>query len=234
MEHVLKLLVSILITCSMIIAVSWLYYDRTFEPLIATITAFIAFIMRLKFHNFSIMRLPLLSKILLWKKKSKPIAVLTFKTCIKSEIHNHCIKAYNIWHENYPTEKIEFRHKIDNGSWYTFSVIEGHTPKLILQDINNDNHDELILRYHCGAHTHVIELFTFDHQGFISSIPGGKIGSDFGDIQILDRFKNIEIQAKHRNWSDQSAGYILNTYIYSADRIKLLHEQVLPYGTPKN
>ena len=97
---------------------------------------------------------------------------------------------------------MELRHRQDNGSWTTPYRFEGHSVELEARDVDGDGRSEVVVRYACGAHTRVLNIFKVNSDGFLVSIPGAEVGSDSPEILLEDRDADgrVEIYAKQRDW----------------------------------
>ena len=82
-------------------------------------------------------------------------------------------------------------------------------------DVDSDGSPEVLIRFSCGAHTRVLNVFKINTNGDIALIPGADIGSDWPEIEIEDRDIDgkVEIYAKQRNWNGEpSQEFITEVY----------------------
>ena len=98
-----------------------------------------------------------------------------------------------------------------------FDNIEGFGIKMFEHDMDTDGIPELIIEYHCGAHTMVMNIYKIPAYGSSPTlIPGASIGSDWPDIRWHDGNKDegTVIVAKHRNWSkNPTADFVEDKYL---------------------
>ncbi len=137
-----------------------------------------------------------------WKEKRTPLNSISFDTISKAKAIHHEINVWRIWDGNEHTERLELRYRKGRSSWLTLIWFVGHTVKMETKDINGDGNPELLVTYHCGAHTKVINIFRVGYSGFLEHIPGSEIGSDFCSINVEDRDGDgkCEVYAKNKNW----------------------------------
>lgn len=94
------------------------------------------------------------------------------------------------------------------GSSGVFDSIEGHSFDLYTHDFDGDGAEELIARYHCGAHTIGMRVYKIPAPPAAPTlIPGANIGSDYPEITWWERKdgKGVVIRASNRNWSGSPA-----------------------------
>ena len=122
---------------------------------------------------------------------------------------------------------MELRHRQDTGSWNTPYRFEGHSVELEARDVDGDGRPELIVRYACGAHTRVVNVFRVDVDGFLVPVPGAEIGSDWPEISLEDRDGDgkEEIYARQRDWSGIPVrDSVLEVHKYREGRFKIAEE----------
>lgn len=114
-----------------------------------------------------------------------------------------------------------------------FDEIEGHHPTIYHYDFDGDGVPEVIVRFHCGAHTHVMHVYKIlNPPNSPSLISGADIGSDFPEITWKTRKngKGVIIYANKRNWEGSSAAHtpIIERYIFENGQcIKLSHDRII-------
>jgi hypothetical protein len=98
---------------------------------------------------------------------------------------------------------MELKHRQDTDSWTTPYRFEGHSPELEARDGDGDGKPELIVRYASGAHTRAMSILRLGVDGFLVTIPGAEVGSDWPEPALEDRDADgkVEIYARQRDWA---------------------------------
>ncbi len=120
-----------------------------------------------------------------------------------------------------------------SGASGVFDSIEGHGFAIYEHDFDGDGSNEIIVRYHCGAHTHAMRIYkiTEPPSGPVL-IPGAEIGSDFPEITWEER-KNghgVIVYARCRNWSEfeNSNDAQVDRYIFEKNKcVRLPDDQIM-------
>ena len=99
------------------------------------------------------------SPIMRWVDRRRPVASFSYDTLSGTNSVRHEVRAWAIWDDIRPTLKVELRHKISRDSWSALELIKGHHIEFEARDIDADGNPELLVRYDCGAHTHVVKAY---------------------------------------------------------------------------
>jgi len=114
------------------------------------------------------------------------------------------ISAKNLRNTTGGSTRYALYYNWNNNNNYLFDNIEGFSIKMFEYDIDEDGTPELIIEYHCGAHTMVMNVYKVTGYGSPPVlIPGATIGSDWPDIRwhVSNRNEGTVFFAKQRNWS---------------------------------
>jgi hypothetical protein len=202
----MKYITDLLMLIAVIVSLAWCIAAPSYEPVLALIGTMTVLIARVVESFQSQETNAIIGRLLLpvkqWRDRRKPRAELKFDSLSGTRAINHSVKAWSVWDGQGPTTWTEVRHRQGTGSWTTPYRFEGHSIELKAQDIDGDGKPEVIVRYACGGHTRVVNIFRIDMNGFLTPIPGAEVGSDWPEILIEDRDGDgkIEIYAKQRDW----------------------------------
>ena len=115
-----------------------------------------------------------------------------------------------------------------NFSWSSgepsvFDSVNGHHVTIYSYDFDGDGFEEIVVRYHCGAHTHGMRVYKISPPpSGPELIPGADIGSDFPEISWKAREggNGVIIFAKNRNWEGSLASDepLVDRYIFENGR----------------
>lgn len=96
-----------------------------------------------------------------------------------------------------------FKQRVGGAELY-FDIICGHHLKLSAEDIDGDGAIEIIVLYHCGAHTMGMNIYSLRNPRDVPNLlEGGKIGSDWPEFSWSRRINGPGsiITKKDRDWS---------------------------------
>ena len=98
--------------------------------------------------------------------------------------------------------------------------IIGHVPELTAKDINGDDIDEILVKYHAGAHTDVLRIYRQVECTKLELIPGGEITSDFPLIEIKTKKINDYpvIIAHHKDYLFHGKKKLHTTYRWDGQK----------------
>ncbi len=190
-----------------LVSAAWWISTPSHEPALAFLTSTAALIARaaaaFRTGETSLLIGRLLFPLVRWKDQRTPKAKFEFDFMSGIRAIHHRIYAWNVWDSDGPSMWMELRQKQDSGSWSTVYRFEGHSVELWAQDVDGDKHLEVLIRYACGAHTRVLNIFRVASDGFLAQIPGALIGSDWPEILLEDKDNDgkVEIYAKQRDWA---------------------------------
>ena len=101
----------------------------------------------------------------------------------------------------------QYNHQGNECHHFIVDTIDGHSPEIILDDLNKDGENEIIIFYHAGAHTHYWRIYKLgknpQNPNFLL-VRIAEIGSDWGRIKKTGQRKNgyYQIEAWDRDYSD--------------------------------
>lgn len=202
----MKLVSDLFLIVVVVVSAAWCISAPSYEPALALLTSTAALLARaaaaFQSRETSLLIGRLLLPITQWKDRHTPRAILEFDSLSGTRAIHHSLKAWSVWDGKGPTTWMELRHRQDTGSWTTPYRFEGHSVELEARDVDGDGRSEVVVRYACGAHTRVLNIFKVDFDGFLVSIPGAEVGSDWPEILLEDRDADgrVEIYAKQCDW----------------------------------
>ncbi|MDC5810128.1 hypothetical protein OPW07_10415 [Vibrio europaeus] len=119
------------------------------------------------------------------KSKLTPEAMFKFDALVNGNAQKHTISVMAVWDGDAPTTKKQVIHQTDNLSSHTIMSLDGAFSFSFQEvDIDNDGHNEIIMIFHCGAHSRGVKVFKVSDGHFLSLFPGGEFGGDHGDVRI--------------------------------------------------
>lgn len=217
----MKDLSDLLLAVAVVVSVAWCVAAPSYEPVLALVGAVTVLLTRaiaaIQGNETSAFLTKILWPIARWKDRRTPRAELNFDSLSGAQAVHHLVKAWSVWDSKGPSTWMELRHKEGTGSWNTVRRFEGHSVELEARDVDGDGHPELIVRYTCGAHTRVINVFRVDINGFLVPVPGAEVGSDWPEISLEDRDGDgrEEIYARQRDWSGvPTQDSLVEVYVY--------------------
>jgi hypothetical protein len=217
----MKLVSDLFFIAVVLVSAAWWISVPSHESALAFLTSTAALVARVatafRSRETSLLIGQFLLPLVRWKDQRTPEAKLEFDSISGTRAIHHRLHAWRVWDSEGPMLWMELRQKQDNGSWSTVYRFEGHSVELLAQDIDGDNHPEVVIRYACGAHTRVLNIFRVAPDGFLTPIPGALIGSDWPDIVLQDRDNDgkVEIYAKQRDWARiPTRDSVTEVYIY--------------------
>ncbi len=111
------------------------------------------------------------------KSKLTPEATFNFDALVNGNAQKHTISVMAVWDGDIPTTKKQVIHQTDNLSPHTIMLIDGAFGFPFQEvDIDNDGHNEIIMIFHCGAHSRGVKVFKVSNGHFLSLFPGGEFG----------------------------------------------------------
>ncbi len=217
----MKVISDLVVFIVFLIAATWVFvrpdFDSSIALALASGVALTLIGVRYQHRDTSILFGLMLSPIMRWVDRRRPIAAISYDTLAGPDAIQHEVRAWAIWNKTGPTGHVELRHRVSGGSWRAFENFEGHHIKFDLKDLDNDGNVELLAQYSCGAHTRMITAFRIGAHGFPELIPGSRIGGDWPEIEVDDRDGDgkFEIYAKQRNWAGNSSQeFLQEVYLY--------------------
>jgi hypothetical protein len=223
----MKTVSDLLLIVVVVVSAAWCISAASYEPVLALLTSTAALLARIAAAFQSRETSLLIGRLLLpltqWKDRHTPRAVLEFDSLSGTRAIHHSLKAWSVWNGNGPTMWMELKHRQDTGSWTTPYRFEGYSVELEAQDVDGDGRSEVVVRYACGAHTRVLNIFKIDFDGFLVPIPGAEVGSDWPEILLEDRDGDgtMEIYAKQRDWGRvPTQDPVTEIYVYREGRFQ--------------
>jgi hypothetical protein len=181
----------LIFTIAIVISVAWIFSDNTNHEawivLIGLVVTFIPIVIQETKQTNSFIQ-KLIKPILIRKKKATPDITYSFDSIVDGHADKHTITAMAIWSGDSRTSKKQIIHHTDKLTPYTILLLEdGFGFSFQEIDIDNDGHNEIIMIYHCGAHSRGLKVFKVTSGHFLSVFPGGELGCDRDGIKIEDR-----------------------------------------------
>jgi hypothetical protein len=115
--------------------------------------------------------------------------------------------------------------------------LDGHSPTIMLDDLNADGQHEIIVAYHTGAHTQAWKIYGRmpRHEDVLPFKPIGEFRSDLGKIEILTSRVNGYAQIATRNTDgDHREQEIVETYSFADGRYALAVALPGPMPVPRS
>jgi hypothetical protein len=227
----MKLVSDLFLIVVVLVSAVWCISNPSYEPALALLSSTSALLARavavFRSRETSLLIGRLLLPIRRWKDRHTPQAALEFDSLSGTRAIHHYLKAWSVWDGNGPTMWMELKHRQDTGSWTTPYRFEGYSIELEALDVDGDGRHEVVIRYACGAHTRVVNIFKVDFDGFLVPIPGAEVGSDWPEILLEDRDSDgrVEIYAKQRDWDRvPTQDPITEVYVYHEGKFQRKHE----------
>lgn len=222
----------LLLVVAVIVSVAWCIATPSYEPILAFLGAGTLLLTRAVavFQGKESSRLlaRFLWRIARWKDRRTPRAEFSFDSLHGTRAAHHSVKAWSVWDDEAPSTWMELRHRQNAGSWNTPYRFEGHSVELEARDVDGDGRPELIVRYTCGAHTLVINIFRVGPDGFLVAVPGAELGSDWPEIVMEDKDGDgkEEIYVRQRDWSGVPVrDSVLEIYTYNEGSFRKVEER---------
>jgi hypothetical protein len=217
----MRLVSDLFLIAVVLVSATWWISAPSHESALAFLTSAAALVARaaaaFRSGETSLLIGRLLLPLVRWKDQLTPKTKFEFDSLSGTRAIHHRLEAWSVWDSEGPTMWMELRQKQDSGSWSTVYRFEGHSVELLAQDVDGDNHPEIVLRYACGVHTRALNIFRLAPDGFLVPIPGALIGSDWPEIILEDRDSDgkVEIYAKQRDWTRIPArDSVMEVYVY--------------------
>lgn len=195
-------IIAILSFIVLVVSIAWIYAEPSYEPAIALLLSIVALISMSRVSGTWLNKKMAPFRIKAEKKKTD--VTVSFDALIQGKAEKHTVSVKKVWYKTYPTLKSQVIHQTTNIDPYTILLIDqGHHFEIKCIDIDGDGNPEVVLIYHCGAHSRGLRIFKVDYGHFLKQIPGSELGSDWPEIKIEDRDNDnkMEIYIKNRNWS---------------------------------
>jgi len=219
-----KHLIGIISILIFVVSFSWYNETKEKEPLIALLSSIIGLIVYFSIIRSEILQLFHNVKFYLrsFLKRNELIEKIRFNTIDSdNRIIKHILRLEKIWEE---TNSIyQLTHKSSDIGINTIATYEDcHSFEISNEDINNDGIQEILVKYHTGAHTSVLNVFKLEISKRYNLISGGEIGSDWSDIDWKkDELSNkFEIFSSNRDWSSEDMVKVTDCYQVNCDRIE--------------
>lgn len=191
-----------LVAIGLLVTLAWTISAPSFEPIAAFLTTLVA-VVGVESRRRSTFRLGS-TKLLeaLRGRRSRRTGIETtirFDLAFHGQSEHHQVDVVRHSAGGEEVYRVSLRHTKPDGTVKWLGEIEGHVFTLEAVDIDSDNISELLVRWHTGAHTHVIKIFRYA-EGDLREIVGSEVGSDWPEILLEDRDHDgiLEICAKQR------------------------------------
>jgi hypothetical protein len=128
--------------------------------------------------------------------------VYVIKTANDNSSFVHKITENKLWYRDATTGDYKatyeryFYYQYPSGYIIPIETIAEHSTEVKFQDIDNDKNLEVLIKYKCGAHTTVLDIYRINDLGGIEKLTKNSIASDSDQIELTYSSGLCEVRTK--------------------------------------